>query len=641
MDVDKKISDLSLRLIGYYNNVGQILAEETEYINFTRELAKLLKKSFDAIDDVNYDNDFAKALANGVFVMRDKDSNLYAYWPKENIARVTNVTYDRENITILPLEYKYWFTPGNPIQIAKIGTINTITSQKTFYEYVGSSDYIGKQILLQADYRSGNSVSGELQSVGKDFLSIKDNKSDVLLVTNHLCVRINLSGNRNVVANDFNEKSDTLTALGIITKFDKKRGLGYIKSLTGEQLGLREQELLEKNLKVGSEVVFSVRIEKHRNGKLMSQATSVHSPKSVIASLDLARIVSKKVAGDIIQQILDEYPDNQYALLEQLKLSASIGTEKDEDSIKYAKACELLFQSEDKQKAINDLMEILEKGKKVKDCIPKIAMGYFMLYESEEDDEIREIYRKNLREFILLNHSKLNASGSLNIRLTYFNKLELNEDYLQIIDSVLQDPTTDVAKRAKMLYFKALKCKSIGESTWHELARESLYYNPLNNKSELFFAEYNDNDSTSPSCPKEFNRAWNTFFKMAPLKEGFSVYLDKRDSLYCDALLSAIKKDDNINLKAEYISARAGLLSNDSSSLMSALYLWREVFKAIPKFGYFVQENLAKMLSCILTVSIIKDETIETAKNWENKKSWKEILADTKEISKEGWIKIW
>ena len=118
------IRELSLRLLGYYNEEGQEMAEETIYSQEAAELAFLLDKTFSNIDDINQDEGFNEALKTGVFVMRDRGSHLYAYWPQKKIARISNVAYNRDVITILPLEYKSWFIPGEELVIYQKDTSN-------------------------------------------------------------------------------------------------------------------------------------------------------------------------------------------------------------------------------------------------------------------------------------------------------------------------------------------------------------------------------------------------------------------------------------------------------------------------------------------------------------------------------------
>ena len=101
----KRIEEINLRLLGYYNSEDQQLNDETEDPERANKLAELLSKAFDEIDDPNDDPDFMDAVRNGVFIMRDKEARLYAYFHKERKARVSGVFYNRDSLVSLPLEY--------------------------------------------------------------------------------------------------------------------------------------------------------------------------------------------------------------------------------------------------------------------------------------------------------------------------------------------------------------------------------------------------------------------------------------------------------------------------------------------------------------------------------------------------------
>ena len=95
----------------------------------------------------------------------------------------------------------------------------------------------------------------------------------------------------------------------------------------------------------------------------------------------------------------------------------------------------------------------------------------------------------------------------MNLRLQYFYRLGLDEQYIGTIDSVLQDPKTDAKKRAKMLYFKALKLsESRGITGVQPLVEESLYLNPFNNKAELLLPESFDLKASEPTIPEGTSR---------------------------------------------------------------------------------------------------------------------------------------
>lgn len=643
-EVDNMIdkSNLTLRMLGYYNNPGQFLKEETENIEFAKALGKQLAISFAEIDDVNHDSNFADALKNGVFILRDRDSNLYAFWPKEGIARVSNVTYSRDDITILPLEYKYWFTPGETIQIGVLGSSNPSNYfHETLFEHLRSSDRIGKIVRLNILF-GGKPIIGELVSIGKDFLLIKDENSIIHYVTNGLSLEFPTEISDSSVLNK--TSNDIVPVMGTIIKYNEKKGYGIIRSLEGETLSLRKAELLEENLSLGSKVVYSTKTIRNLNGKTIEQAVSVHSSALVSLCLTLAQNLreNKKLrhAKNVLQHILDIFPDNQEALVEQLKLSSNKVL--DEDTVLFNHACEMLVNPSTVQEAIDQFKEILGKGIKIKDCISRIALGYYNLYNAEKDNEMRHVYRKQLYDFLKNNHSKLTPSNSLNLRLQYFEKLGMDKEYIETLDSVLQNPQTEINKRAKMLCLKAFKYISTGRSEESiSLAKESLYYSPFWNKAELLLPECKHMDN----LPTELrpNQTISTLIDNTPLNNISDIekipILSKHDIMYHNKVLYKAKKN-NLNYAADYISLLADNVSQNSKKFDSALFLWRELFKMISQFGYFAQNNFAIALSRILNVSIVKDSTIESSYMWENKKSWTEVLDEKVDITKEQWQQI-
>ena len=100
--------DFKIHIIGYYTSAKQNMAEETERIEEAKELAVLLGRTFSTINTtIIKDKKFVEALSsNTVFIFNDEQRNLYAYYPRKGIARLTNVVYNRNNINPAPLEVK-------------------------------------------------------------------------------------------------------------------------------------------------------------------------------------------------------------------------------------------------------------------------------------------------------------------------------------------------------------------------------------------------------------------------------------------------------------------------------------------------------------------------------------------------------
>lgn len=108
-----------MRLIGYYNHPNQNIHCENKFIEEAERLAKLLNKSFDSLrDDKSIDPIFKSILnSNAVFILKDEENNLFAYSLSTNIARISDVVYNKNGIIQMPFEYKNWFIPGDDINI--------------------------------------------------------------------------------------------------------------------------------------------------------------------------------------------------------------------------------------------------------------------------------------------------------------------------------------------------------------------------------------------------------------------------------------------------------------------------------------------------------------------------------------------
>ncbi len=108
-----------LRLIGFYNKPNQTMSDEITDADSANLLASLLKKSFDDLSQNDKVDAIFKSilLGNTVFVLKDEDSNLYAYYPYKEKAKVTGVKYDKKSVTPVPLQYKGWFIPGEAISL--------------------------------------------------------------------------------------------------------------------------------------------------------------------------------------------------------------------------------------------------------------------------------------------------------------------------------------------------------------------------------------------------------------------------------------------------------------------------------------------------------------------------------------------
>ena len=115
----KSSSSIKLRLIGYYTSPNQRMNPELEKIQEAQNLAPLLQASIESLwSNPETDIDFKKTISTPtVFVFKDEDGSLYAYFTKDKTARITGVAYNRQFIIQAPFRYKAWFVPGQAIPL--------------------------------------------------------------------------------------------------------------------------------------------------------------------------------------------------------------------------------------------------------------------------------------------------------------------------------------------------------------------------------------------------------------------------------------------------------------------------------------------------------------------------------------------
>ena len=110
-DIDIKIK---MRFIGYYMSDDQFMRTEAVFPEKAEKLAELLRTTFETILENRYVDDEMRAVFNGhtVFILKGENGKLYGYYPKYNIARLTNVHYVKPDVTPMPNHYKRWFYLG-------------------------------------------------------------------------------------------------------------------------------------------------------------------------------------------------------------------------------------------------------------------------------------------------------------------------------------------------------------------------------------------------------------------------------------------------------------------------------------------------------------------------------------------------
>lgn len=681
-----KIEGTELRLLGYYNSPNQKMEDEPEESERAACLAGLLAKTMDSVEDPNDDPGFRDAVQNGVFIMRDREARLYAYFHKERKAKVSGVFYNRDTLVSLPLEYKYWFKPGEKLVIAPIGTANNIAAfqNSSFFDYLRQPERVGKQVILATDYLPSKGViNGELVAVGRDFISITDAQGQNFIISNHMCVQINIPLLQKPKANAPLLQQE-VSALGYIKSYKQPTGKqltgqGVVITNDGETLIFSGTSLLDPRLSEGSQVVFSRHPEqegeyvKNSYGKDIAYANYLHSPGLVDDLLKLAQQLRRQKkpneAKAVLKHILDEYPDyiDANAMMQEIcgKVeSQGKQQEQDSDTVEFNKANNIINNGGNKIEAIQIYEDLLSRGKKVKDCIMRITTTYQALYEETEEEDEKDSYRISLLDHIDKYHDKLTPSASMNMQLQSYMKLHDDKRYYGLVDKELAETEQkpDNQKRGRMLYFKALYMSQSAlvadKEQASEFAEESLFLTPFNNKAELLWEPAKGYIIDTPSVPKGRSSYAQALLRKGLTKGGDSIDWmellnsfnkyggDPEDEIsemteqipekqsYADLLLGAATSGRAVNkanqdvsdlLLAEYMSYKARELAG-KGKLDSAIYLWNELFSIVQGMGYFVQVNLAAMFSAVLCKGIGDTATSVYT-------PWQDILADPKNIT--------
>ena len=108
------VIDVKMRFIGYYMSDDQFMRTEAVFPEKAEKLAELLRTTFETILENRYVDDEMRAVLDGntVFILKGENGWLYGYYPKYNVARLTNFRYIKPDVTPMPNKYKRWFYPG-------------------------------------------------------------------------------------------------------------------------------------------------------------------------------------------------------------------------------------------------------------------------------------------------------------------------------------------------------------------------------------------------------------------------------------------------------------------------------------------------------------------------------------------------
>lgn len=115
--------DIKLKLVGYYSGEKQNMYPEKRFVEEAANLNELLEKTFQQTfsgegETVSEDvaTFYESFLKDCVYIFKDENKNLYAWFRAKHIARISQVKYDRNSIIPIPIEFQSWFVLGEPIQ---------------------------------------------------------------------------------------------------------------------------------------------------------------------------------------------------------------------------------------------------------------------------------------------------------------------------------------------------------------------------------------------------------------------------------------------------------------------------------------------------------------------------------------------
>lgn len=369
------LDNLQVRMLGYYIDNSPFLHEETDFVEFTNELSNRLSKTFDSIKDENNDSFFADAVNKYVFILKDLEGRLYAYWHKEHRSRVSNVVFNHDTLTQLPLEYKSWFIPGNEIFIRKI------QAKRDFFDYVRDT-FVGNEVSVRSLINKSE-FNGVIDFVGNDFFSVLGNDGVVSVISKDFIITKCNSSQQEVPSKDeisFSSKKvsspDNETSYhSLLEKYDKTavndtlelKPTGTLKFvikqkrfslkdlLTGSYLSFKENDQLVSDFQ--RDEVINV-VHALRDGKLCYIKQAPRSITDILQDVRLEQSLPNAI--EIVKNtVLSQYPKNISAI--NLKEDLEYRHEKEKGNNKLVKQIKELLEN-DHERALELMGEAYKLG---------------------------------------------------------------------------------------------------------------------------------------------------------------------------------------------------------------------------------------------------------------------------------------
>ena len=148
--------DIKLKLVGYYSGDKQNMYPEKRFIEEAAKLNELLEKTFQqtfsgesGIVSEDVATFYESFLKDSVYILKDEDKNLYAWFKAKHIARISRVKYDRDCIIPIPIEFQSWFVLGEPIP--KNETTNRFFDKNDSQEIVLYDTNDNKHVFQEKD----------------------------------------------------------------------------------------------------------------------------------------------------------------------------------------------------------------------------------------------------------------------------------------------------------------------------------------------------------------------------------------------------------------------------------------------------------------------------------------------------------
>ena len=594
-------------MLGYYNNERQHLKEEQIYPDEARELAALLCESFKGLGTLAPKNYEVRAAleayrGTGVFIFKDENNNLYAYWPHQQIARISHVSYYKENISHVPYSFRIWFTPGETLTFK-----TTAKEQLSFFEYIHDRISVGEQVSLSI---GGEYEAGKLKEVGADFIVLSTKKGD--LIASHSMAIRTIASNALAPTEEQNEEDDLcLQADGYITEISSDGGKVF-DYRTQETFPFKfnlNQHLKEDDIKKNDQVFFKIVPDKNGWKRAMSIC-----PVNVD---DAYKIYERCVESDnkylaitakqILSRLKNEFPDDERVTsLQQIN-------ERDLEMKRIRSEATSLIKEGRYVEAEKLYLSLLEKDKRILMDLCSLYIKMYRDCEFEEKERVSGIILGFIHQ-----HDELLSNENTSFRKYLLLAIGRRDLFEAFIDKNLSSCESNKI-RAILLKHKATLVPDTDKTLYQDYLSESLAANPWDKNVEkllnasLGYDSAEDRTFSVPVSLDEESISIDVF-----LSSLFCNYSNVNGSQYNKTTLEEQTDRSRINTsdfnnytlrllyyyKASsqaalpgktlslYCSSKALALARENGDLHSIRYLLIKSLTYVGGFGYFVRRNL-------------------------------------------------